>query len=862
MVSRSTPQVFLITFLLVFPLYVSAEGLYTGKNGKGTAVNPFKISTVSHWEEFEANTRYMGSHYRLMADLDFDNLTRTPVGTLENPFVGNFDGQNHTLKNISLDTAVTNGLFGTIGFTGQVSNLHLQNVSAYGGALVGALAGLLENGTVQGCSVRNLSLHGTRVGGLIGNVRRSVLENSTAEGVVWGNDCAGVLVGAITLESQVRGCTTGAGKASGLLQTGGLAGICEDSTIEDCLSFANAEATNFVGGLVGRVTNSHIGRSEGQSICSATDDVGGLVGVMENGSRIESCSVTGTVSSLGSNAGGLAGRVEDSLIDSVTTDVTVQGNSNTGGLAGFTSQASIHECTVSGETRGEDRTGGLIGWAVDSTIDEVEVYGEVRGKNSTGGLVGFSQNSHLRSSEATENIHGGEFHTGGLMGLMQSSTADSCNAFGNVAGSRVTGGLAGAMEDGCVILNCQAWGTVFGSTQTGGLVGEMFSSQIMNCEASGDVTGSYQTGGLVGHSGDDVPLARQSLFSVVTARGAVQGEEETGGLIGNMAGGMAQITTAHGDVVGSVLTGGLIGLMGGGTVEYGDVRSTVKGNDETGGIAGRNEAAMDNIYFEGTVTGENLTGGLAGLSKGNITHGISTGTVQGNTFVGGIAGRAQQNIIELSYSMSKVYGDYSVGGIVGMLFDATAMNCYAQGHVQGNHFVGGLVGIHQGSLMRSYAACSMQTGITAGGLVAGGDPASITDCYWDRERSGISQDISGFGNTTAELRDMHSEEVYTHWDFEDVWAFPEDFYQNLGYPYLRDLQPPVDQYRWHPADMDRNGTIDEEEADHYTKQWQEGAAPMENAIRARYLLEHNGAYIFDAHAFPPECWLPAALVIL
>ncbi|MBI4986283.1 MAG: filamentous hemagglutinin N-terminal domain-containing protein, partial [Rhodocyclales bacterium] len=66
-----------------------------------------------------------------------------PIGDSTSAFTGTFDGQSHTLSNLSIARSGSNdaGLFGVIGSTGSVGNLTLANAVVSGADYVGRLAG-------------------------------------------------------------------------------------------------------------------------------------------------------------------------------------------------------------------------------------------------------------------------------------------------------------------------------------------------------------------------------------------------------------------------------------------------------------------------------------------------------------------------------------------------------------------------------------------------------------------------------------------------------------------------------------------------------------------------------------------------
>lgn len=121
-------------------------------------------------------TDFSGKTVKLEANIDLLGHNWTPIGG-SNYFKGTFDGADHTISNLTIDTNASYvGLFGaTSGATLKnvtLDNPQVQNSAAETsntGALVGYMVG---NGTVEYCAVTNgsVSSDGQRVGGLIGYI--------------------------------------------------------------------------------------------------------------------------------------------------------------------------------------------------------------------------------------------------------------------------------------------------------------------------------------------------------------------------------------------------------------------------------------------------------------------------------------------------------------------------------------------------------------------------------------------------------------------------------------------------------------------------------------------------------------------
>lgn len=95
--------------------------------GEGTEASPYLIHSANdlQWMIDQVNTNGVtGKYYRLTHDLEIDSeeeATWTPIGTADDPFVGNFDGGGYT---ISGEMHTTTDLVGFFGYNaGAISNL-------------------------------------------------------------------------------------------------------------------------------------------------------------------------------------------------------------------------------------------------------------------------------------------------------------------------------------------------------------------------------------------------------------------------------------------------------------------------------------------------------------------------------------------------------------------------------------------------------------------------------------------------------------------------------------------------------------------------------------------------------------------
>lgn len=86
------------------------------ESGAGTEANPYIVSNQTHlynlaWLQYlgQFNTEISPTHFKLKNDIDMSGWGSAlpPIGTQDNPFIGIFDGDNHTIKNITISNDIS-----------------------------------------------------------------------------------------------------------------------------------------------------------------------------------------------------------------------------------------------------------------------------------------------------------------------------------------------------------------------------------------------------------------------------------------------------------------------------------------------------------------------------------------------------------------------------------------------------------------------------------------------------------------------------------------------------------------------------------------------------------------------------------
>ena len=206
---------------------------------------------------------YENKYFKLADDLNLAGKKWTPIGAENSkPFKGNFDGNNHEIFGLEVETDDWNvGLFGCIN-SGSVKNVRI-------------CSGLVKTS-------------GSCAGGIVGDLYNSTMENCTASVNVSGSG-----------------------------NVGGLAGNISGSTVSDC-HFLSGEIVgdSYVGGIVGHVQNSDkstVKDCSANASVKGSECVGGLCGWFGNGDHeFSNCTMKGSVTVTKNSCGGLVGSLYDS----------------------------------------------------------------------------------------------------------------------------------------------------------------------------------------------------------------------------------------------------------------------------------------------------------------------------------------------------------------------------------------------------------------------------------------------------------------------------------------------------------------------------------------------------------------------
>ena len=632
--------------------------------------------------------------------LTSDGLCQTTANVTGNSFVGGIVGDNAgTIEKRQLNNSTITGNGDYVGgIAGRNSNGLNNNAKAnhtiisvtgknYVGGLVGENSGSVDK---HGLNKIVVSGNGSYIGGIAGfnsnsikrdedtavevSITNNLKESKYTGGIVGKNDTSGniekyyVFDGSVSsLGSYVGGI---AGENLGNIKTG-------NSNISDKITVSGS---SFVGGIVGNnngyfekisfnkyivngngdyvggiagYNSSNIKAGENKSVIVNVENkydkstyTGGIVGKNEQSSYIEKYYVyDGTVTSLGSYVGGIAGEnlgsIKTDNYDGSTTTVTVSGNSYIGGLVGNNKgeleKIYFKNYTISGTGT---RTGGLFGSNTGKyTLDQdTEMLFIVNGKDFTGGLVGYNDSgSEIKKAKlSVESKINGTDNVGWLCGYNAGNIyADNKTDYKvNVTGRSNVGGLIGVYAGGRLEKQTIKTGKI---NATGNFVGGVFGV----CDSNFDreitldnlnIKGNAYIGGIFGNYNTDKNITIKAKINGLSA----EGTDFVGGVVPVLDSNVVLDSANDYGVFDNVNlivkngTGGIVTAVNNthlNGLKFNNCILIANGDSNIGSVSGINKGTIENITVNSLMIKYNYTsnvnaGSVAGINHGTISNSV------------------------------------------------------------------------------------------------------------------------------------------------------------------------------------------------------------------------------------------------
>lgn len=173
----------------------------------------------------------------------------TPIGTEQNQFKGNFDGNGNSVWGIYVNKDENYG-----GLFGVISNASVKNVcvrdsyvstAAHSGAVVGYAR---EYSVVAFCHNYGSKIYtNDRSGGVVGWTDNSDVYNCTNTGYIFSDRCSGGIVGDVYVNGKIYNCEN-AGIVDGYQLLGGISGGSTTADIRNCLNVGEIKSGYHIAG--------------------------------------------------------------------------------------------------------------------------------------------------------------------------------------------------------------------------------------------------------------------------------------------------------------------------------------------------------------------------------------------------------------------------------------------------------------------------------------------------------------------------------------------------------------------------------------------------------------------------------------
>ena len=212
--------------------------------GSGTSADPLIIATANDLKNFASYIRESvipnTSFVKLSNDigengLDCSTLEFEPIGYGSTYFLGTFDGNNKTIKNLTVNDNAGDcvGFVRILGEGGVIKDLTLDNLTLSGGNSstnsIGGLVGYLNGGTINNCTVQNSNISCKKDSETTSNNS----QNPTVGGIA-GQAAAGTITNCTLLNSAVNAETFDTWASGANANAGGIVGSVSGGTISGC----------------------------------------------------------------------------------------------------------------------------------------------------------------------------------------------------------------------------------------------------------------------------------------------------------------------------------------------------------------------------------------------------------------------------------------------------------------------------------------------------------------------------------------------------------------------------------------------------------------------------------------------------
>ncbi|MCF8360635.1 MAG: hypothetical protein K9H26_17915 [Prolixibacteraceae bacterium] len=806
--------------LFLFAINTFAQTATAPSNGDGSSDSPYQIATFENlywlslsdsvWDKYLIQVADIDASET--ADMDFD-----PIGNSTTNFTGSYNGKGHVIK-----------------------DLYIHNSTDYGGFF-----GYINGADIDSLRLTDVDIHGVEdVGGFVGYASGANIQNCFITGKVDGNDTVGGFCGTVTSSTTIKLCYS-TGDVDGALHSAGFAGVVANSSlVESCYSTCRVNGGIYIGGFV-----DGVGNYARTKYCYAAGMVSD--GISTNGfgsstvAYITTCywDVDATGQSDSERGSGLSTaqmKQQANFPWNFTTTWDIQESYTYPSLRSLNNapfafadevmvksdfpadsllsndydyetgqSALVYEIeSVSNATFSNDTIHLPAGANAGDTITILYRVGEsslvdTLWGNTTKSLLLVSKSPVLVVNDTLKCYGEGKFVRPEEFSYTDPDDADSSLLYTitqlptkgtlSLSGTTLSTGetFTQANIDSLILVYTF---TGAGTTETDSLelsLTDGFStlSDIkihLSIEKLFAGTGSTDDPYLIS-SKTDLDNIRKTLSACFLQTTDIEFEDadfETGGDFYNDGHGWTPLGSSSNPFSGSYNGQGYL---------IKNLQINQPATNIIGLFGFVSNGLVNNLgIINAEISGNSNVGALAGYCENSeITTCYSSGTVSGNNdIIGGLIGNMLNSSLSKSYSIAEASStDTYTGCLIGFCSASTVENCYTNGNSSGETSVGGLIGgmVSASSVIKCYAAGSVSGTTYIGGIVGSNASSTITNSYWDKDASGLSDGL-GYNNNGQSVTGLTSEKMkssanFSGWNFDATWGIVSD----STYPALRDV---------------------------------------------------------------------------
>lgn len=283
-------------------------------SGTGSESDPYIINTKAGLntfaKQFADGTLSENPYIELSSDIDYEYDEWSPIGTLDNPFSGRFNGKGYTIKNIKIsqfeDEIGDYSIYGFFGFTqkADIRNVNFEafdlSLNVYGKdhiVYVGGLVGYSNNTYIHNVDMdfANFNVKSLQNGnsGIYAGGISGFLQTSSDDRMYYVDVTNSSVTGDINLNMKNSATTISyAGGIAGTVYTGYFDGIY---AVNNCYHNGSVTSGTYAGGIAGYIsslTSIVDSYAYGESITTTDSDgsyVGGITGAANYETAIMNC---------------------------------------------------------------------------------------------------------------------------------------------------------------------------------------------------------------------------------------------------------------------------------------------------------------------------------------------------------------------------------------------------------------------------------------------------------------------------------------------------------------------------------------------------------------------------------------------